>query len=125
VGLPDPTARTAPASRNELAYDLLHTFKVANMKRCALGLLLGAVTSLTGPGLLPVRAQQGREEKQPLLTAERFETVLRLIKPQDGELRFREIPWLLSIHEARTKAAAEGKPILIWSGSGGAPLGVC
>lgn len=104
------------------------------MKRSALGLLLGAVTWFTGTGLLPVRAQkaaadptalQGREEKQPLLTAERFETVLRLIKPQDGELRFREIPWLLSVHEARTKAAAEGKPILVWSGSGGAPLGVC
>jgi hypothetical protein len=134
VGLPDPTARTAPATMNGFAYDLIHTFKVAKMKRCALGLLLGAVTWCGGPGLLPVRAQkatddptaqQGLEEKQPLLTAGRFESVLRLVKPQDGELRFREIPWLLSVHEARTKAAAEGKPILVWSGSGGAPLGVC
>jgi hypothetical protein len=133
VRLPDPTARTAPASINGFAYDLTLAFKVTKMKRCALGLLLGAVTWFAGLGLLPVRAQKaanptaqpGQEEKQPLLTADRFETVLRLVKPQDGELRFREIPWLLSVHEARTKAAAEGKPILVWSGSGGAPLGVC
>jgi hypothetical protein len=48
-----------------------------------------------------------------------------MIKPQPGELRFQEVPWLLSVYEARKQAAAEGKPILVWSGSGGAPLGVC
>ena len=103
------------------------------MKRYALGFLLGAAVGSGGFGNVFVRAQepaapavrQGQETRQPLLTAGHFEEVLRLIKPQDGELRFREIPWLLSVHEARTKAAAEGKPILVWSGSGGAPLGVC
>jgi hypothetical protein len=60
-----------------------------------------------------------------LLTAERFEAVHRMIKPQPGELRFHEIPWHLSVWEARKQAAAEGKPLLIWSGSGGAPIGVC
>ena len=48
-----------------------------------------------------------------------------LIRPQPGELRFHEIPWLIDIWEARQKAAAEGKPILVWSGAGGAPIGVC
>lgn len=66
-----------------------------------------------------------QEKAQALLTPERFEAVHRMIKPQPGELRFNEIPWLLSIWEARQKAAAEGKPILIWSGSGGAPVAVC
>jgi hypothetical protein len=54
-----------------------------------------------------------------------YERLHKLIKPQPGELLFQEIPWLLSVHDARVKASAEGKPILIWSGSGGAPLGVC
>jgi hypothetical protein len=64
-------------------------------------------------------------KEQPLLTAKGFDKVHRMIKPQPGELRFNEIPWLLSVWEARKKAAAEGKPILVWSGSGGAPIGVC
>jgi hypothetical protein len=56
---------------------------------------------------------------------EQFDKLHKMIKPQPGELRFQEIPWLLSVYDARKKAAEEGKPILIWSGSGGAPVGVC
>jgi hypothetical protein len=29
------------------------------------------------------------------------------------------------VWSARRKAAAEGKPIFIWAGSGGGPVGVC
>ena len=36
--------------------------------------------------------------------------------------RFDDVPWLTSLSEARQKAAAEGKPILIWVGDGH-PLG--
>jgi hypothetical protein len=61
----------------------------------------------------------------PPIAPEQFAKLLELIKPGPGELRFREIPWLLNVTEARKKAAAEGKPILVWSGAGGAPLGVC
>ena len=68
----------------------------------------------------PVRGQP-----LPPSTPEQFAALLKLIKPQPGELRFHEIPWLLSVWEARKKAAAEGKPILVWSGAGGAPIGVC
>jgi hypothetical protein len=64
------------------------------------------------------------EEPRPIKPTD-FDKLLKLIKPQPGELRFHDVPWLLNVHEARTKAAAEGKPILIWSGSGGAPLGAC
>ena len=56
---------------------------------------------------------------------DQFDKLLTLIKPQPGELRFHEIPWLIDVWEARRKAAAEGKPILVWSGAGGSPLGVC
>lgn len=51
-----------------------------------------------------------------------FEKVHKLIKPQPGESRWREVPWLTSLWEARQKAAAAGKPIVVFTGSGGAPL---
>jgi len=53
--------------------------------------------------------------------AEKFADVQKLIKPQPGESRWMEIPWLTSLWEARQKAAAEGKPIFVWFGSGGSP----
>jgi hypothetical protein len=64
------------------------------------------------------------DEPKPV-PVEQFDKLHKMIKPQAGESRFNELPWLLSIHEARVKAAAEGKPILVWSGAGGAPIGVC
>jgi hypothetical protein len=67
----------------------------------------------------PASAQQG-----PIPPGQ-FDKLHRMIKPRPGELLFQEIPWLLSVHDARVRAAAEGKPILVWSGSGGPPLGVC
>ncbi len=59
------------------------------------------------------------------LSAEQFAKTLALIKPQPGESKWTEIPWLLSVHDARVKAAAEGKPIFIWSSGGALPLGTC
>jgi hypothetical protein len=70
-------------------------------------------------------AVPGRAAAPDPIPPEQFAALHKLIKPQPGELRFQEIPWLLSVWEARQKAAAEGKPILVWSGAGGAPLGVC
>jgi hypothetical protein len=64
------------------------------------------------------------EEPKPI-PPEQFAKLHKMIKPQPGELRFQDIPWLMSTYEARKKAAEEGKPILVWSGSGGAPVGVC
>jgi hypothetical protein len=77
--------------------------------------LLGLVTLAR-----PVQAEQPKP-----IPPEQFDKLHKMIKPQSGELRFQEIPWLLSVWDARKKAAAEGKPILVWSGSGGPPLGVC
>jgi hypothetical protein len=48
-----------------------------------------------------------------------------LIRPQPGESNWRRVEWLTSLHEARLKAAAEGKPILLWSGGGAPPVGGC
>ena len=56
---------------------------------------------------------------------EQFGALRQLIRPQEGESRWREIDWLTSLHDARVQAAAEGKPILLWSGGGAPPLGGC
>ena len=73
---------------------------------------------------LPWLAVLQAAEPKPI-AEDQFDKLLKMIKPQAGESRFQEIPWLLSVYEARQKAAAEGKPILVWAGAGGAPVGVC
>lgn len=67
---------------------------------------------------------QEPDKRQRLSTAE-IERVHRLIKPQRGESRWMEIDWHPSVWEARQKAAQEGKPLLLWAGSGGAPPAGC
>jgi hypothetical protein len=57
-----------------------------------------------------------------LLTPARFTALHDLIKPKPQEERWAEIPWLTSLWEARQRAAAEGKPILLWE-MDGHPLG--
>lgn len=72
---------------------------------------LGAVLLLSGD--LPGEIQ-----------TEDFARLHAMIKPLAGEFAWRdEIPWLLSLGEARAKAVAEGKPILIWNAADGSPLG--
>ena len=48
-----------------------------------------------------------------------------LVRVQPDEQRFWQIPWKLAVSEAREEAARDGKPILVWAGAGGAPIGVC
>jgi hypothetical protein len=80
--------------------------------------------AVVGPNQKQAKAQPpGREPAA--IPADQFVKLFTLIKPQPGELRFHEIPWLIDVWEARKKAAAEGKPIFVWSGAGGAPIGVC
>jgi hypothetical protein len=45
-----------------------------------------------------------------------------LIKPQADDEAWAKIPWMTSLWEARHKAAAAGKPILLWE-MDGHPLG--
>jgi hypothetical protein len=57
----------------------------------------------------------------PLDPAE-FERLRGLIKPAATEASWARVPWRTSLWEARQKAAAEGKPILLWE-MDGHPLG--
>ena len=59
------------------------------------------------------------------LSAEQFESLHQMIKPQRGESRWMEIDWYPSVWEARQRAAREGKPLFLWAGSGGAPPAGC
>lgn len=63
-------------------------------------------------------------ESKSLADAE-FDRLHQLFKPQPGESRWMEIDWYPSVWEARQKAAAEGKPLFLMAGSGGAPAAGC
>ena len=76
--------------------------------------------AVLGLGMEAVRA----EPPKPIFP-EQFDKLSKMIKPRPGESRFMEIPWLMSVWEGRQKAAAEGKPMLVWAGGWGSPIGVC
>ena len=56
----------------------------------------------------------------PGIPADQFDKLRTLIKPKPGG--FNDLPWMTDLWEARKKAAAEGKPLLVWVGDGH-PLG--
>ena len=60
----------------------------------------------------------------PDIPKEKFDVLHALIKPQGTEFAwYEEIPWLLSVQEAREKAAREDKPIVVWCSADGQPCG--
>jgi hypothetical protein len=56
------------------------------------------------------------------IAAKDFQKLHALIAPHKGEDKWAQVPWLTSLWEARQRAAAEGKPILLWE-MDGHPLG--
>jgi len=75
--------------------------------------------------LLPHRQAIAQEKQARELAVSEFDKLHRMIKPQAGESRWMEITWYPNVWEARQKAAAEGKPLFLWAGSGGAPAAGC
>ena len=59
------------------------------------------------------------------LNADTFPQLHKQIRPQPGESRWLELPWLIDLHAARQKAAAEGKPLFVLSGGGATGIGAC
>ncbi len=51
-----------------------------------------------------------------------FDRLISEIRPQPGESPWREIPWLTNVTEARQRAIAEDKPIVILTAADGSPL---
>ena len=58
----------------------------------------------------------------PEIASEDFTRLQAAIRPQAGESPWREVAWMTSIRGAREKAAAEGKPILVFTAADGSPL---
>jgi hypothetical protein len=58
----------------------------------------------------------------PALAPEDFSRLHEMIRPQPGESPWRDIEWMTSIRGARERAAAEGKPVLVFTAADGSPL---
>lgn len=87
------------------------------------GVLLGVSLLLGGVGWLTALAQPTPAEVN--LNGETFAQLRKQIRPQPGESRWMEIPWLIDVHAARQKAAAEGMPLFVYSGGGATGIGAC
>lgn len=83
-----------------------------------------ALAALVLAGVLAGPRSPGADDPRPI-PPDQFDSLLRKVRPQPGEQRFWQIPWTLTITAAREQAAREGKPIFVWAGAGGAPIGVC
>ena len=58
----------------------------------------------------------------PEIKPDDFARLQAEIRPQPGESPWRDIDWMTSIRGARMRAAAEGKPILVFTAADGSPL---
>ncbi len=70
-------------------------------------------------------SRAGAAEPTEALTPTTFAKYQKQIKPQPGESRWMELPWFLDLHAARQKAAAEGKPLFLYSAGGSTGIGAC
>ena len=59
------------------------------------------------------------------LRADTFDAHFQRIRPRPGESPWTEVPWLTDLHEARRKAAAEGKPMFVQAGGKSSSIGAC
>ena len=84
-----------------------------------LALVLAAVTFSLALSTTSVRGAE------PRLSLEQFDKLHKRLKPQPGESRWMEIEWHPNVWEGLQLAAAQGKPLFLWAGSGGAPSAGC
>jgi hypothetical protein len=88
--------------------------------------LVALATGLAGTGLRaegPNRQEQAKESAKAI-SPDQFDKLFTMIRPQAelGETKWTEIPWLTNTLEARRRASAEDKPIIVWTMSA-CPLG--
>jgi hypothetical protein len=99
----------------------------ANMLTSKFRMGTGVVVMLAALGATRADEVRGTGKEKPeqsgasKVLTEQFSQTHKLIRPQPGESRWMDIPWQTSLWHARQKAAEEGKPMFVWSGSGGAP----
>lgn len=59
------------------------------------------------------------------LDAEIFAAAHKRIGPQAGESRWLDVAWLTDLHEARQRAATEGKPLFLLGAGKASSIGMC
>lgn len=87
--------------------------------------LVSVAVAASGSLLL---AEAGRQNTKQDLSPQNFANLHTLIRPHDHEWRHLRVNWLTDVVAARTKAAAEDKPIVIlYTGGAGynESLGTC
>jgi hypothetical protein len=62
------------------------------------------------------------DERIAPIPAEDFDRLVSAIKPLPSESPWRQIAWLTNVTEARRKAIAEDKPLVIFTAADGSPL---
>jgi hypothetical protein len=83
------------------------------------GALVNQTWALDTPD--PSKPESSKAKKTAAgISGDQFHKLRALIKPKPGG--FDDLPWMTDLWEARKKAAAQGKPILVWVGDGH-PLG--
>jgi hypothetical protein len=80
-----------------------------------------AAAAAAALALVPVAAQETRP--RPPLGLGEAAKLRSLIQPSENEARWDQIHWITSLWDGRMRAAAEGKPMLIWEANGN-PLGI-
>ena len=78
---------------------------IKSAQRCLLSLVVVQVASLASVAAEPIPPDQ-------------FARLQAVIKPANAEDKWAQIPWLIDLWEARKRAAAQGKPILLWEMDG-------
>lgn len=81
---------------------------------------LNTFAFLAAAAILPLASSPADEQPIPHTDLDRL---LSVIKPQPGESPWREIDWLTDVTEARRRAIAEDKPLVIFTAADGSPLG--
>jgi hypothetical protein len=61
-------------------------------------------------------------ERVAPIAREDFQRLYAAIKPQRGESPWRDIAWLTNVTQARRRAIAEDKPLVIFTAADGSPL---
>lgn len=90
------------------------------MRIVATAAILGMAFTAAGQEKSPA---SGKVPKMTPIPPAQFDTLSKTIQPYSGEFAWRdEVPWLTSLHEARVKASAENKPILLSLTAGGSIL---
>src|SRR5262249_4404146 len=111
-----------PPCLNEVMKTMLPTQMRIASGTLTLSLLLGGALVCPAPAMDPQDRAEPRSAGNSAtgISADQFDKLRALIKPKPGG--FDDISWVTDLWEARKKAAAEGKPLLVWVGDGH-PLG--